>query len=97
MDVDLDADADSDADTDVVFKDPAQISAEGILTTGTDSTDSGVQLINLAAYDQGISKGTTLCSAVVTKAPGGIFRRGAASTTDNPTKTSWRKDSRING
>ncbi len=62
-----------------------QISPEGILTTGTDSR---VQLINLAAYDQGISKGTTLCSAVVTKAPGGISRRGAASTTNNPTKIS---------
>ncbi|MCP3663592.1 MAG: hypothetical protein GY696_14060 [Gammaproteobacteria bacterium] len=37
-----------------------QISAKGILTAGPNSTDSQVQLINLAAYDQGISKGTTL-------------------------------------
>ncbi|MCP3664441.1 MAG: hypothetical protein GY696_18460 [Gammaproteobacteria bacterium] len=46
-----------------------QISAKGIMTTGPASTASRVQLVNLAPYDQGISKGTTLCSALVTKAP----------------------------
>ena len=45
-----------------------QIFAEGILTAGAGNMDSWEQLVNLASYDQKISKGATLCSAVVTKA-----------------------------
>ena len=44
-----------------------QISAEGILTSGPASVASHVQLINLALYDQEISKGATICSAMVTR------------------------------
>ena len=44
-----------------------QIFAEGILTAGADNVDSRVQLVNLAPYDQKISKGATLCSAMITK------------------------------
>ena len=43
------------------------IEAEGILTSGTNGSSSQVQLVNLAPYDQKISRGTTLCSAIVTK------------------------------
>ncbi|MCP3661885.1 MAG: hypothetical protein GY696_05210 [Gammaproteobacteria bacterium] len=64
------------------------ISAEGILRAGPASTASRVQLVNLAPYDQGISKGTTLCSALVTKAPQGLLRGDAAPITDNHIKTS---------
>ncbi|MCP3662182.1 MAG: hypothetical protein GY696_06760 [Gammaproteobacteria bacterium] len=52
-----------------------QIFAEGILTAGTDNMDSRVQLVNLASYDQKISKGATLCSAVVTQAHKGWHRK----------------------
>ena len=59
-----------------------QIFAEGILTYGADNMDSRVQLVNLATYDQRISKGATLCSAVVTQAQKRTARRGVASTPD---------------
>ena len=45
-----------------------QISAEGILMAEPASTASLVQLVNMASYDQEISKGANLCSALVTKA-----------------------------
>ncbi|MCP3667172.1 MAG: hypothetical protein GY696_32550 [Gammaproteobacteria bacterium] len=44
-----------------------QIFAKGILTAGADNMDSQVQLVNLAPYDQKISKEATLCSAMITK------------------------------
>ena len=57
-----------------------QIFAEGILTAGAGNISS--QLVNLAAYDQRILKGATLCSTVVTQAPTGTARLGVASTTN---------------
>ncbi len=43
------------------------IVAEGILNPGPVHTASKIQMVNLAPYDQQISKGATLCSAIVTK------------------------------
>ena len=43
------------------------IEAEGILTSEKKGSSSKVQLVNLAPYDQKISRGTTLCSAMVTR------------------------------
>ncbi|MCP4993462.1 MAG: DDE-type integrase/transposase/recombinase [Gammaproteobacteria bacterium] len=43
------------------------IEAAGILTTGKKGSSSKVQLVNLAPYDQKISRGATLCSAMVTR------------------------------
>ena len=39
---------------------------EGFFTSGPDYAASRVQLVNLAPFDQQISKGATICSAMVT-------------------------------